>query len=254
MALYLGKKRVAPSIQVEVTSMKAFFEAGGKCGYSTATSFEGLIKYEDTSNVTDMSRMFNGCEILRKIPEIDTSNVTDMSEMFYYCRQLYMEYLPKLNTSKVTDMSSMFQETAGEKAPELDTSNVTNMSNMFSCQLTNRNLILPLYDTSNVTNMHSMCRNRGSMQIVPAFNVQNVTDMFWMFYGCYALAEIHMYGMKSNFDISPSTKFTRDALVEILNNLATVTLTTTLIMGSKNLAKLTDEDKAIATGKGWTLA
>ena len=63
-----------------------------------------------------------------------------------------------------------------------------------------------------------------------------------------------MYGMKVDFDISSSTKFTREALVEILNNLATVTSTQTLTMRSTNLAKLTDEDKAIATGKGWTLA
>ena len=254
MALYLGKKRVAPSVQVKVPSMKAYFEAGGKCAYSNATSFEGIIKYEDTSNVTDMSYMFSVCEVLRKIPEIDTSNATNMSNMFHYCRQLYMEELPKLNTSKVTDMSYMFEETGGTKAPELDTSKVTNMSNMFSCQLTNRNLILPLYDTSNVTNMRSMCRNRGSMKIVPAFNVQNVTNMYDMLDNCYSLTEIHMYGMKVDFDISSSTKFTREALVEILNNLATVTSTQTLTMRSTNLAKLTDEDKAIATSKGWTRA
>ena len=60
--------------------------------------------------------------------------------------------------------------------------------------------------------------------------------------------------MKVNFNISSSTLFTREALVEILNNLATVTSTKTLTMGSTNLAKLTDEDKAIATNKGWTLA
>ena len=63
-----------------------------------------------------------------------------------------------------------------------------------------------------------------------------------------------MYGMKSSFDISGSTLYTRDALVEILNNLATVTSSRTLTMGSTNLAKLTEDDKAIATAKGWTLA
>ena len=35
---------------------------------------------------------------------------------------------------------------------------------------------------------------------------------------------------------------------------ATVTSTKTLYLGSTNLSKLTDEDKAIATNKGWTLA
>jgi hypothetical protein len=32
------------------------------------------------------------------------------------------------------------------------------------------------------------------------------------------------------------------------------TTTKTLTLGSTNLAKLTDEEKAIATNKGWTLA
>lgn len=62
-----------------------------------------------------------------------------------------------------------------------------------------------------------------------------------------------MTGMKVSFSISASTKFTREALVEIIGNLATVTSTKTLTMGSTNLAKLTDDDKAVATGKGWTL-
>ena len=56
--------------------------------------------------------------------------------------------------------------------------------------------------------------------------------------------------MKVSFNISSSTAFTKEALVEILNNLATVTTTQTLTMGATNLAKLTDEDKAIATNKG----
>ena len=63
-----------------------------------------------------------------------------------------------------------------------------------------------------------------------------------------------MTGMKVSFDISASIEFERADLVTILNNLATVTTTQTLTMGSTNLAKLTDEDKAIATNKGWTLA
>ena len=62
-----------------------------------------------------------------------------------------------------------------------------------------------------------------------------------------------MTGMKVSFYIDASTKFTREALVEIIGNLAEVTSTQTLTMGSTNLAKLTDDDKAVATGKGWTL-
>ena len=45
-----------------------------------------------------------------------------------------------------------------------------------------------------------------------------------------------------------------DRLQETIKCLKPVTTTTTLTLGSTNLAKLTDEDKKIATDKGWTLA
>ena len=76
-----------------------------------------------------------------------------------------------------------------------------------------------------------------------------------MFSYCSSLEEIHMININVNLNISSSTKFTREALLEILGNLKAQTSgTKTLTMGSTNLAKLTDEDKAIATNKGWTLA
>lgn len=134
----------------------------------------------------------------------------------------------------------------------IDTSNVTNMSYMFvGCiNLTS----IPLLDTSKVTNMVVMFRYCSNLTSIPQLDVSNVTDMSYIFDGCRKLEEIHMTGMKVSFDISVSTLFTREVLVEILNNLATVTSTQRLNMGATNLAKLTDEDKQIATNKGWTLA
>ena len=184
MALYLGSKKVSPTktITKEVSSMKPFFNAGGKCAYSIATSFEGIIQYSDTSNVTDMSNMFYSCSSLTSVPQLDTRNVTSMDTMFNYC-------------SKLTTI------------PQLDTSKVTNLNYIFNA--------------------------------------------------CRSLETIHMFNMKVNFDISSSNEFTREALVEIINNcydVTTLNKTAKLTMGSTNLAKLTDEDKLIATNKGWTLA
>ena len=134
----------------------------------------------------------------------------------------------------------------------IDTSNVNNMGYMFvGC----KNLTsIPLLNTSKVTNMVVMFRDCTNLTSIPQLDVSNVTDMNYIFDNCRKLEEIHMTGMKVSFDISASTLFTREALVEILNNLATVTRTATLKMGATNLAKLTDEDKQIATNKGWTLA
>ena len=208
MTLYLGSKKVSPikTITKEVSSMKPFFDAGGKCAYSIATSFDGAIQYNDTSNVTDMSFMFSNCFSLTTIPLLDTSNVTNMYSMFQSCSKLTT--IPQLDTSKVTNMQDMFYYCSSlTTIPQLDTSNVTNMNGMFS------------------------------------FTSQ--------------LQAIHMINMKVNFDISSSTKFTRETLVEIINNcydVTTLNKTAKLTMGSTNLAKLTDEDKLIATNKGWTLA
>ena len=165
---------------------------------------------------------FEGCW-----QDSDWENVTDCTRMFYDC-------------SKLTTI------------PAMDTSNVTNMERMFgSCsKLTS----VPEMNTSNVKSMSSMFSGCYELTSVPAFDTSNVTSMSYMFSSCGKLESIHMHGMKVSFDISVSTRFTREALVEILNNLATVTTSPTLTMGSTNLAKLTDADKAIATGKGWKLA
>ena len=99
--------------------------------------------------------------------------------------------------------------------------------------------------------MFSTC---SSLTSIPSFDVSKVTRMDSMFSDCSSLETIHMINIGADLDISSSTKFTREALLEIIGNLKTVTTTKRLTMGSTNLAKLTEEDKAIATNKGWTLA
>lgn len=62
-------------------------------------------------------------------------------------------------------------------------------------------------------------------------------------------------GLKVNLDISSVKTLTHDSLLNVINEAADVTASPkTLTLGSTNLAKLSDEEKAIATGKGWTLA
>ena len=64
----------------------------------------------------------------------------------------------------------------------------------------------------------------------------------------------------TDFNISISLKscisLTHDCLVNMLNNLKDLTgdAAKTLTLGTTNLAKLTDEEKAIATNKNWTLS
>ena len=71
-----------------------------------SVDFNGL----DTSQVTDMRRMFDGCNNLTSldVSGLDTSQVTDMSDMFYDCSSLRSLDVSGFDTSKVIDMSNMF--------------------------------------------------------------------------------------------------------------------------------------------------
>jgi len=198
---------------------------------SVISTFENFdfLDFSGSENVIGTSYMFLNCSSLISVPLFDTSNVQSMSNMFADCSSLI-------------------------SVPLFDTSNVRNMDYMFGycTSLTS----VPAFDTSNVTSMSSMFLACSSLTSVPAFDTSNVTSMSSMLYGCSSLEEVHMFGMKVNFDIHHSTKFTREALLEIINNCANLTGQTaqTLKMGSTNLAKLTEEDKLIATNKNWTLA
>ena len=182
----------------------------------------------------------------------DFSNATTINGIFANCSKL-TNIPSQLITPKVEDAGFMFYEcSALTTAPEMNTSNVTNMQKMFyDCD---RLTTVPLYDTSKVTNMQEMFYFNYDLETVPAFDCTNVTNMQYIFTNCYNLKSILMTNIGTNLDISSSTRFEREDLVTILNNLKTVTTTKTLRMGATNLAKLTDEDKAIATNKGWTLA
>ena len=193
----------------------------------TGTSVDNLIQPNDTENVNNMSSMFAECINLASIPQLNTANVTTMFAAFQNCRTITT--IPVLDTGKVNKMTSTF-----EYCENLTT--------------------IPLLNTSNVSNMNYMFSGCNKLISIPALDVSKVTSFYQCFSGCINLKSILMTNIGVNLNISASTQFEKSDLVTILNNLATVTTTQTLTMGATNLAKLTDEEKAIATNKGWTLA
>ena len=73
------------------------------------------------------------------------------------------------------------------------------------------------------------------------------------------LEEVTFTGVMAsdNFNVSTCAKLTHDSLMSIIDTLkdySGTTTTKTATLGTTNLAKLSDEEKAIATQKGWTLA
>lgn len=83
-----------------------------ECWFQWATSLTEIVglQYLNTSEVTSMNAMFDGCSNLESLDlsHFDTSNVTDMYGMFGGCSNLTSLDLSSFNTNNVTNMDWMF--------------------------------------------------------------------------------------------------------------------------------------------------
>ena len=172
---------------------------------TTAGWFEGLTALEEicgldnlnTSEVTDMSRMFAGCGALRSldVSRFDTLNVKQMQQMFMGCAALKELDLYFFDTAKVTDMHEMFKDCKGLTTLDLqsfNTAQVTNMGEMFRDCESLTTLALSSFYTSRVTNMGYMfagCKSLRTLNLAHFFT-ENVTTMWRMFEGCSALESL----------------------------------------------------------------
>ncbi|BDR55448.1 BspA family leucine-rich repeat surface protein [Xylocopilactobacillus apis] len=171
------------------------------------TSIEGL-EMLDTSEVTNMASMFNGCQLLTSldVSHFDTSQVTDMQYMFQSCDSLTSLHVEHFDTSKVTNMAGMFYRDSsltGLDVSNFDTSQVTNIASMFAtCQLLT-NIDVSHFNTSKVTNMAGLfngCMNLLSVNVT-GFDTTHVTNMAYMFAYCKQFTNLDIL----NFDTSEVT-------------------------------------------------
>ena len=242
-----------------VTNMLAMFE---RC--SSLIEIPTL----DTSKVTTMYLMFGGCTSLKQIPLLDTKRCVDMETMFKDCSLL--ETIPKLETGNVTVMNSMFKGCSSLKQiPLLNTKSCNNMEYMFSeCSSITE---IPELDTSNVITMWYMFFKCTSLTTVPMLDASKIINVYNMFNNCSSL--VTLGGLKNlgmsyptnwidnvsqaTLNLSDSPLLTHDSLMNVINNLYDIkskgVKPQTLQLGDTNKAKLTAEEIAIATNKGWNV-
>ena len=155
----------------------------------------------DTSNVTDMGGMFNGCYSLTTIGDLsnwNTSNVTNMSGLFATCPLLTtVGDLSNWDTRNVTNMGGMFSGCKSLTSLDLstfDTRNVTNMGSMFYGCKSLTTLDLSSFDTVNVTDMRSLFQDCNALTVLDlsSFDTGNVTDMACIFTECVSLERISL--------------------------------------------------------------
>ena len=114
----------------------------------------------NNENIRDAINMWidnndNAIIIYGNIENWDTSNVTDMSHLFENKTE-FNENISKWNTSNVVNFTSMFEgATSMNSNVTLNCSSVTNMSSMFE-GATSMNGIVSFNDSSNLTNITNM--------------------------------------------------------------------------------------------------
>ena len=238
---------------------------------SKVTNMGGMFQYNsnltslnlsgwDTSSVTTMGSMFQYCE---KLTSLDvsgfiTSNVIYMDWMFYKCHSLNSLDVSNFNTSKVTNMNNMFSECYNLTSLDVsnfDTSKVTNMGGMFQNCTNLTSLDVSGWDTSKVTDMGGMFQYDSKLTSLnlSSWDTSKVTEMGGMFGQCNSLTSLDsMMNISKSLSLS-STILDVTSLLDVIDNLATVTSTQTLTLGATLLAKLTEEQIAVATNKGWTI-
>lgn len=186
-------------------------------GYDYAKS---IYDNWDTTK-TNYSNLFANDKDLIYMPLVDTSNGTNFYQMFNAC--ITLTTIPQLNTSNAKAFSSTFKSCGALKTvSQLDASKVTNVVSMFA-------------------NCPSLTNLGGFKDLGKAYLTTAVAN-------------------NSNYELAFNTTvlLTHDSLMNVINNLYDIATagvqTQKLVLGADNLAKLTAEEIAIATEKGWTVS
>ena len=164
--------------------------------FKNCTATDICLTSFKTPNVTDMSSMFEGCQIKDNLDlsGFNTEKVTSMSSLFKNCTATNI-CLASFKTSNVTDMSSMFEGCSKLTSLDLTTFNTENVQNncsMFKDCSSLTSLTFGNFSVGFSTDLSAMFQGCSALTSVDLskFNTANVIDMQYMFDGCKSLASL----------------------------------------------------------------
>ena len=213
-------------------------------------------------SATTLQDCFNSCMHLESLtlPAGFGQNATNLENAFRSCYHLQHLELPAGFGQNATNLTYCFYDIPNLTSLMLPAGfgqNATNLTSAFRSCSKLQHLELPAGFGQNATNLYHCFRDNRNLTslMLPAGFGQNATNLTSCFLGCSALKTITGNpNFKVSLDLSPCTNLTHDSIMVVINGLQTVTTTQNLTLGTENLAKLTDDEKKVATDKGWTLA
>ena len=269
----IAAKGVAVPDGTKLSAMPALVEQIQTGGATEPTNPRAIFAYDPSATI-----------VVPKMMVVDLTAATDLGYSFAYCSLTSLS-LPAGFGQNAINLSSCFTGDGKLTSLLLPAGFGQAATNLYGCFLSCRSLTqlaIPDGFGQNAINLHycfNSCSSLTSLSLpagfgqaavyahycfnscssltslsLPAGFGQNAINLSGCFTGCTALKTITGNpNFKVSFSLSDSTELTHDSLMVVINGLQTVT-GQTLTLGTTNLAKLTDEEKKVATDKGWTLA
>lgn len=245
----------------------------------------------NVSTVTNISSMFANCWSLKEldISSWHAGNATAVNNMFDYCYSLEEVDITNLKPGAITTMAAMFRSCVSLKSfgniDDWDLSACTRLESLFQDCFSLKSIPdITQWDLQKAENMSSMFSGCKSIKEIQFDNITlpNCTTVSGMFGYCENLKKVHLTGWSLpkvtstsagtflaycnalqdvtidipfivNHSFYSCWSLSHESLLNILNNLPTVTTRKSLALTNQNINRLTAEEKQIATNKNWTL-
>lgn len=233
MKIKLNDKDIKIKIRLANVSVNSEFDIMGYNGseqplFGYLEYSKDVVKNWDADQVL-MNRFRNDKDLIF-MPKVDTSNADNMTAMFSGCINLLQ--VPLLNTANVVHFDEMFY-------------NCTSLTT------------IPQFDTSNLYSAQLMFGGCSKLVKIPLFDFTKAEQLRSILLACSELMELGGFtNLAVNLDLSSSRKLSVDSLMNVINEAKDLSQegSATLTLGATNTEKLTEEQIAIASFKGWTLA
>ena len=229
----------------------------------------------NSTQVSSYENVGGWYQLVKKLPSIKHTG----SSKYYMFRRFQGEELDTLNFTfpSGTNLQAMCYECFNLKKINMSnmiSENISSCYATFSSCYKLETIIFPddIGTKFGATNIAQMFRNCTNLTTLPLINASNVINIYWLFRdaknitnlgGFRNLGEAYLTTQSANYkdytlDLSPCSLLTKQSIINVLNNLYDIASkgcnTQKIVLGSTNLAKLTEEEIAIATNKGWTVS
>lgn len=211
-----------------------------------------VIGQNTTISYSRTTSTLSNCRSLKSV-YVPTTQITQVANSsFYYCYGLEKVYF-----SNVTAINGVGNFTMCYGLKKLSFPKLTTLPDIFSQLYSLEELEVPSLTSITTANRFLCCPNLKKLTIpstCTTFPTKSGTNPLFSKY--IEVLELYEDFEINNVDLTDDINLTRTCLIDILNKLKDVTgesETYTLTLGSTNLAKLTADEIAIGTAKGWTI-